>query len=113
MFLCQTVHTMASYRIVIHIKQFTKFRTSVVPYYTLFALYEHQSILFPGEHSTLLVSFHLQRHMGNFVIQVYGPCMLLVVISWVSFWMDVDSVPGRTTLGVTTLLTVSSKSAGE
>jgi hypothetical protein len=27
--------------------------------------------------------------------------------------MDVDAVPGRTTLGVTTLLTVSSKSAGK
>ena len=23
-----------------------------------------------GDHSTLLVSFHLQRHMGDFVIQV-------------------------------------------
>ena len=25
---------------------------------------------YPGDHSTLLVSFHLQRHMGDFVIQV-------------------------------------------
>ena len=38
--------------------------------------------------------------------------MLIVVISWVSFWMDVDSVPGRTTLGVTTLLTMSTKASG-
>ena len=28
--------------------------------------------LIPGLHSTLLVSFHLQRHMGDFVIQVIG-----------------------------------------
>lgn len=27
------------------------------------------------EYSVLLVSFHLQRHMGNFLIQVYGPCV--------------------------------------
>lgn len=27
------------------------------------------------EYSVLLVSFHLQRHMGNFLIQVYGPCI--------------------------------------
>ena len=46
------------------------------------------------------------------MVQSYIPTILIVVISWVSFWMDVDSVPGRTTLGVTTLLTVSSKSAG-
>ena len=25
-----------------------------------------------GDHSTLLVSFHLKRHMGDFVIQVFG-----------------------------------------
>jgi len=46
------------------------------------------------------------------MVQSYLPTILIVVISWVSFWMDVDSVAGRTTLGVTTLLTVSSKSSG-
>lgn len=45
-------------------------------------------------------------------MQSYLPTILIVVISWVSFWMDVDSVPGRTTLGVTTLLAVSSQSSG-
>jgi hypothetical protein len=47
------------------------------------------------------------------MVQSYIPTILIVVISWVSFWMDVDSVAGRTTLGVTTLLTLSSKSAGK
>lgn len=37
----------------------------------------------------------------------------MVVISWVSFWMDVNSVPGRVTLGITTLLTVSSKATSK
>ena len=46
------------------------------------------------------------------MVQSYLPTILIVVISWVSFWMDVDSVAGRTTLGVTTLLTVSSKASG-
>ena len=46
------------------------------------------------------------------MVQSYIPTILIVVISWVSFWMDVDSVAGRTTLGVTTLLAVSSKSSG-
>ena len=47
------------------------------------------------------------------MVQSYLPTILIVVISWVSFWMDVDSVAGRTTLGVTTLLTVSSKASGK
>ena len=67
----------------------------------------------PGNYSCLVAKFHLSRSIGFHMVQSYIPTILIVVISWVSFWMDVDSVPGRTTLGVTTLLTVSSKSAGK
>ena len=45
-------------------------------------------------------------------MQSYIPTILFVIVSWVSFWMDVEHVPGRVALGVTTLLTISSKSAG-
>ena len=34
---------------------------------------------------------------------------MIVAISWVSFWMDIEAVPGRISLGVITLLTVSSQ----
>uniref|UniRef100_A0A1I7Y4I2 Neur_chan_memb domain-containing protein n=1 Tax=Steinernema glaseri TaxID=37863 RepID=A0A1I7Y4I2_9BILA len=37
---------------------------------------------------------------------------MLVIVSWVSFWLDVTAVPGRVTLGVTTLLTMTTKSSG-
>lgn len=66
------------------------------------------------EYSVLLVSFHLQRHMGNFLIQVYGPCIckknlsatffcsflillfqVLVVLSWVSFWLNREATADR------------------
>merc|ERR1719219_1396479 len=60
-----------------------------------------------GTYSTLLVSFHLQRHMGDFVIQVYGPCILLVVISWVSFWLNREATSDRISLGITTVLTMT------
>nr|XP_027219824.1 glycine receptor subunit alpha-4-like [Penaeus vannamei] len=65
-----------------------------------------------GNYSCLVAEFHMRRAIGFHFVQSYLPTTLIVVISWVSFWMDVDSVPGRTTLGVTTLLTVSSKSSG-
>ena len=32
-----------------------------------------------GSYSTLLVSFHLQRHMGDFVIQVSSSCLMTEV----------------------------------
>ncbi|XP_050299183.1 gamma-aminobutyric acid receptor alpha-like isoform X2 [Anthonomus grandis grandis] len=59
------------------------------------------------EYSMLLVSFHLQRHMGNFLIQVYGPCILLVVLSWVSFWLNREATADRVSLGITTVLTMT------
>ncbi|EEB20448.1 Gaba-gated chloride channel, putative [Pediculus humanus corporis] len=59
------------------------------------------------KYSMLLVSFHLQRHMGNFLIQVYGPCILLVVLSWVSFWLNREATADRVSLGITTVLTMT------
>nr|CAD7406615.1 unnamed protein product [Timema poppensis] len=64
-----------------------------------------------GNYSCLVAEFHLTRSVGFHLVQSYLPTILIVIISWVSFWMDVDSVPGRTTLGVTTLLAVSSQSS--
>ncbi|CAB4067760.1 Glutamate-gated chloride channel subunit beta,Glycine receptor subunit alpha-4,Glycine receptor subunit alpha-2,Glycine receptor subunit alpha-1 [Lepeophtheirus salmonis] len=64
-----------------------------------------------GNYSCLLAQLHLKRSLGFHMVQSYIPTILIVVISWVSFWMDVESVAGRTTLGVTTLLTVSSKAS--
>lgn len=69
-------------------------------------------VIFPGNYSCLVAQFYLSRSVGFHLVQSYLPTMLIVVISWVSFWMDVDSVPGRTTLGVTTLLAVGSQSSG-
>jgi len=79
-------------------------RLTIMPFFRLFPR--------PGNYSCLVAQFYLSRSVGFHLVQSYLPTMLIVVISWVSFWMDVDSVPGRTTLGVTTLLAVGSQSSG-
>ena len=40
------------------------------------------------------------------IIQVYVPSSLIVVMSWVSFYLDRSAAPARVGLGVTTVLTM-------
>lgn len=54
--------------------------------------------------------FHLKRKIGYFVIQTYLPCIMTVILSQVSFWLNRESVPARTVFGVTTVLTMTTLS---
>lgn len=56
-------------------------------------------ICFTGDYVVMAVYFQLSRRMGYFTIQTYIPCTLIVVLSWVSFWINKDAVPARTSLG--------------
>ncbi|KAL9881155.1 gamma-aminobutyric acid receptor subunit alpha-1 isoform X3 [Glossina fuscipes] len=60
-----------------------------------------------GEFSVLHVAFNLKRHTGYFLIQVYVPCILIVVLSWVSFWIHREATSDRVGLCVTAVLTLS------
>lgn len=51
-----------------------------------------------------MVNFKLQRHMGYFLIQVYVPCTLIVILSWVSFWIHREATADRVGLGQWILL---------
>jgi hypothetical protein len=53
----------------------------------------------PGLYSVLQVSFNLRRKQGYFLIQVYVPCILIVVLSWVSFWLNREATSDRINLG--------------
>uniref|UniRef100_A0A674BN83 Gamma-aminobutyric acid type A receptor subunit gamma1 n=1 Tax=Salmo trutta TaxID=8032 RepID=A0A674BN83_SALTR len=63
-----------------------------------------------GEYVILTIFFDLSRRMGYFTIQTYIPCSMIVVLSWVSFWINKDAVPARTSLGITTVLTMTTLS---
>ncbi len=65
----------------------------------------------PALHSVLTVYFDFRRHTGYFLIQVYVPCCLLVALSWVSFWLSVDAVPARISLGILTVLTMTTQTS--
>ncbi|XP_069679065.1 gamma-aminobutyric acid receptor subunit alpha-2-like isoform X2 [Periplaneta americana] len=64
------------------------------------------------EFSMIKADFHMRRNIGYFVLQLYVPCGLIVCCSWVSFWIDPDAVPARVSLGVTTVLSMTTMGFG-
>uniref|UniRef100_A0AAZ3Q9C3 GABA(C) receptor n=1 Tax=Oncorhynchus tshawytscha TaxID=74940 RepID=A0AAZ3Q9C3_ONCTS len=60
-----------------------------------------------GWYNRLYINFILRRHIFFFMLQTYFPTMLMVLLSWVSFWIDRRAVPARVSLGITTVLTMS------
>lgn len=76
--------------------------------YQLLPLFCNQS----GKFTCIEVRFHLERQMGYYLIQMYIPSLLIVILSWVSFWINMDAAPARVALGITTVLTMTTQSSG-
>ncbi|KAL1414272.1 hypothetical protein MTO96_030508 [Rhipicephalus appendiculatus] len=65
---------------------------------------------FLGENYThLLANFTFERRLTASIVNTYIPSGLVVVLSWLSFWLDVHAVQGRITLGVTAILTLTTQ----
>jgi hypothetical protein len=60
-----------------------------------------------GNYSRLSCEIQFVRSMGYYLIQIYIPSSLIVIISWVSFWLNRGATPARVGLGVTTVLTMT------
>ncbi|MBN3301012.1 gamma-aminobutyric acid receptor subunit delta [Amia ocellicauda] len=60
-----------------------------------------------GRFPRLSLRFQLRRNRGVYIIQSYVPSILLVAMSWVSFWISQSAVPARVSLGITTVLTMT------
>ncbi|XP_071439382.1 glycine receptor subunit alpha-2-like isoform X1 [Hetaerina americana] len=59
-----------------------------------------------GNFTCLAVVFNLTRRLGYHLFHTYIPSALIVVMSWISFWIKPEAIPARVTLGVTSLLTL-------
>ena len=66
-------------------------------------------IFFSGSFPCLKVVFHFRRLFGYYLLQAYMPSFMIVILSWVSFWVHKEAVPARITLGVTTVLTMTTQ----
>ena len=59
-----------------------------------------------GSFSKLIATFTLEREFAHFILEIYIPCILFVISSWTSFWVEIPAAPARVTLGITTMLTL-------
>lgn len=58
-----------------------------------------------GNYSSLGFTVHLAREAGFYLMDYFLPSMMIVAISWVSFWLQADQSPPRIMLGTSTMLT--------
>merc|ERR1712227_434191 len=64
-----------------------------------------------GQFACVEGKFILSRQMGYYLIQCYVPTTLIVMLSWISFWISIKATPARVSLGITTVLTITSQRA--
>lgn len=62
-----------------------------------------------GNFSCIYFTVHMRRDRSYYLIQVYLPSALIVILSWIGFWINYDAVPARLSLSVITVLTISTQ----
>lgn len=86
--------------------QFPQFElTEIIPYT---CDKDYYGIVFP----CIGVKFILERNYAYHIVQIYVPSILIVILSWVNFWLDCTSVPARVSLSLLTVLTITTQSSG-
>lgn len=66
---------------------------------TFIELFILKEKLATGVYQRLSLSFKLQRNIGYFIFQTYLPSILIVMLSWVSFWINHEATSARVALG--------------
>ena len=61
---------------------------------------------FLGIYDTLQLKFRFYRYLALYFLRDFFPCILIVILSWMTFWIDYSSTPARVAMGITTVLTI-------
>lgn len=78
----------------------------------LFLCYDCIKTCFTVTFPCIGVNFILERNYAYHIVQIYVPSILIVILSWVNFWLDCTSVPARVALSLLTVLTITTQSSG-
>ncbi|XP_061163867.1 glycine receptor subunit alpha-2-like [Saccostrea echinata] len=84
----------------IKMTQFTIVKT--VPYTCDQQYMEHN-------YSCIKLDLHMTRMNGFYFIHMYVPSILIVMLSWISFWLDIEATAARVSLGILTVLAMTTQ----
>ena len=71
------------------------------------------AISFSREFSLLTLHVHFHRRIEFYLTHYYIPAILVVVISWLSFFVDREFAPARVGMSITTIFTMSTLLTGD
>ncbi|KAH8032137.1 hypothetical protein HPB51_023281 [Rhipicephalus microplus] len=57
-----------------------------------------------GSTPTVAADFHFSKVTWSFLLSTYVPSTMVVIVSWIAFWVDAGAAASRVTLGVACLL---------
>ncbi|XP_064629328.1 glycine receptor subunit alpha-2-like [Lineus longissimus] len=59
--------------------------------------------------SGIRMDIRIHRELAYYLAQIYFPSALVVILSWVSFIISVEAVPARVTIGLLSILTITTQ----
>lgn len=66
----------------------------------------HYSGDFGQSFDTLKLHVKFDRDFGLYFLRDFFPCVMIVMLSWMAFWINHKAIPARVALGITTVLTI-------
>jgi anionic glutamate receptor len=76
------------------------------------SLKDCMSLTASGNYSCIQLDITFEREFGFYLIQIYIPCSMLSLVSWVTFWLEPTAVEARVSLGVTSILAIVTQTYG-
>ncbi|XP_006815537.2 glycine receptor subunit alpha-1-like [Saccoglossus kowalevskii] len=86
-------------------------------YLSQFTITDNQTVrcdktYYTGTFSCIEATIKFNRALGYYWLSAFIPSILLVILSWVSFWINPQAAPARVSLGTTIVLTVTTQAIG-